>query len=212
MPETKDTDKLVAIPAKRRKTTLSAAVDNSNSNEATMYWIKCTDNNMIPMTKKDLHGLMEKMPCLRNLLFGHPDMQQKQLDFIEGVPILEIPPFLRVNRVCLLDLVRIMKGMTRLPEEGSSEFFVLSQTIVDLGGCEYLEEKMRNAVAEKETKGPPSTPWEDLKEEYDWIVKRCAMEGERTFQEEGYLVSQDVETIHDTSMKILYFRKRKTTR
>jgi len=128
----------------------------------------------------NLNRLVELMPTLGHLLFGHPEMQQKKRAIGDGgMRVVQIPEGLGVTRdsfmslmICALEL-----GQTDIPED-SGEREALLDTSVVLGGCERLNEllslKKEQVSAQEErlerAMGEVTTMEADVDRVFEWRV------------------------------------------
>jgi predicted RNA methylase len=81
-------------PESQQKQTCTAMTD---SDKTPYYWVKCADR-AIPVSTGHFERLLELMPVLGYLLFGHPKMQPKTIaQHQDGAPVLEIPLELEVS-------------------------------------------------------------------------------------------------------------------
>ena len=131
-----------------------------------IYWIQTSDRRCLAMSEGDVDNLVQEMPTLSFLLFGHPQMQPKTLKKSkDGIEILEIDPALQVSRASFIFLVNCLRGATPLPARADeSQSKDLAETMVTLGGCESLEQRLRDQSTN------PLTPEEDTEDKYLWQV------------------------------------------
>jgi hypothetical protein len=114
-----------------------------------------------------LEILVENMPTLQFLLFGHPNMQSKTVGKVnDGSVLLEIDPALGVSKSSFVLLLNCLFRAQSLPPRsgGNSRRDELVETIATLGGCASLERRLR------EQGENPLTPAEDTTGAYCWSV------------------------------------------
>lgn len=129
------------------------------------YWIGCSGSGYVSMSEDRLESLLDKMPTLRFLLWGHPRMKTKDVEErADGTQILEIPRELQVSKKSFVLLVNCALGVEPLPARGvvGSRWTELVETITTLGGCEELEERFQ------EHHFNPLTPEQDTNGDFEW--------------------------------------------
>jgi hypothetical protein len=144
------------------------SVNNIKENESAplkMYYIDCCGTGHMVMNSIRLNIMFEKMPTLSFLLIGHPHMRAEEMKQLEdGREILQIPEELGVSKSSFILLVNCIFGNVQLPRPGvsGSRYLELVETAATLGGCEDLEEQIKNFRPE------PMTPQDDIHNEYYW--------------------------------------------
>ena len=187
-----------------------------DSDSHSFYYVSCSDG-LVTIDKNRMGALCEKMPVLRSLLFGHPNMQKKTLKGLDGTPVLEIPVQLQVNMRCFTLLMTCALDIQRrLPSRASeaSALEELEETMYKLGGCATLESKLHNhnffVLPADEN---PKSPAEDTNNRFLWqIVYKEHTEykmNEHFFalEKKGYSFVGSHEEGYTTV--VLYFRKEK---
>jgi len=175
------------------------------------FWIVCSDGAAIPMEGARLGSLLDKMPTLRFLFFGHPQMQPKFLKIRDGAKVVEIPPDLGVTKDDFLAVVHAVLELCPLPAGRDPQFNPLITTLSALGGCVELEDRIREQVAAN-----PLTPAEDGKEQYYWqivkIGKFATIDQDKAMkmaQLGFYFTTSFIDERNNSSEIIFYYRKRK---
>lgn len=128
------------------------------------------------MGEDRLKAMFVAMPTLKFLLMGHPNMQAKPVKKApDGMQVLEIPVELQVSKTSFLLLVGCLFGADKLPPRGTadSRLTELTETMLTLGGCTTLEEKL------KHHSNNPMTPEEDTDERYTWTRIENLVDRER---------------------------------
>ena len=150
------------------------------------YLIECSKTGYVTMSEKRLEELFDMMPTLRFILLGHPNMKQNNVKVTTtGMPILVIPDYLNVSVDSFITLVNCAFDIEPLPSrlvlhEGTKGYLsseskngismkVLTDTITKLGGCDVLEQRLRNR-----TDDGPLTPEEDTGGKYIWSILHCS--------------------------------------
>lgn len=137
----------------------------------THYWIKCSDGGMLTIGEDRLEDFLDKMPVLRSLLFGHPQMAPRELGIRpdDGAKILEIPPNLAVCKRSFLLLLQCALDLKPLPPRNAKgQLLALEEAIAVLGGCQDLEARLYNH--QPNANYNPLTPAEDVECLYYWKV------------------------------------------
>ena len=148
------------VVKQERKTKVS-----SNKQEEQHYWISCSDGGHVFMKGEHLETLLDAMPTLRFLLFGHPNMQTKALEKNEndGSILLEIDPALEVTKSSFILLVNCLFKTKPLPSRtDESRLTELEETVRTLGGCDDLEKRLKDCSAN------PLIPKEDTSDSFEW--------------------------------------------
>lgn len=184
-----------------------------------IYWIKCSDGLCVSMSQANVESLCDHMPTLRFLLLGHPRMQPKELPTLSDgtTQVLDIPADLQVSRSSFVLLINCLYGVEPLPpresNRRSSRLKELAETLVVLGGCQALEERLRHHHTGSVIN--PMTPEEDIEDKYDWHMTEDAAYTDRMFGKalikEGYTLAS-VEARDDYSRPRFYLRKPKGSR
>lgn len=105
------------------------------------------------------------MPTLQFLLLGHPHMKPKAVQELEdGTQILQIPRDFQVSQKVFLHLINCIFETKPIPARGTEEMESLEECVTILGGCEVLEERL------KEQHTNPLNPEEDINDDYLWQV------------------------------------------
>jgi hypothetical protein len=130
------------------------------------YWIDCSDTGHVVMDDIRLEAMFEKMPTLKFLLMGHPNMKAKATRQNEetGAEILTIPAELEISKSSFLLLVNCLFGAVPLPRPAAPEsrHLELTETIATLGGCQELELQIQHLRCD------PTTPEDDVHQEFYW--------------------------------------------
>jgi len=180
-----------------------------------LFMIACSDEQIVLMGKDRLDNLLDKMPILRFLFFGHPDMEQKQLEVRDGLRVVKIPDSLRVSKEAFLEAVHAVLGLHSLPALAGCDLDLalkpLHDTLSTLGGCDEFDNRVRVHKEQMSSAVPsnPMTPQEDVNQLYNWTTHK-----ENTYPPD-HLASQGfsfttVFTEHGTgNLNYLLYRKRK---
>ena len=122
------------------------------------------------MEEERLSTILDEMPTLRFLLLGHPQMAEMQIEQrADGTKVLEIPPELQIHQSSFLLLINCLFETQPLPprrdnDKKESRLTELTETITKLGGCQVLENRLKDLTVN------PMTPEEDVNREYMWAV------------------------------------------
>lgn len=185
--------------------------DMETSGNPKHYFISCADGSLA-IDQSRVDALCDLMPILRNLLFGHPQMEPKTLEKVNGTPVLEIPPALQVDKSCFLLLLKCSMGVKPLPPRQSFDSKVLEETMDKLGGCKSLEKKLQKQNATPLPKYYPKTPQDDLEERFLWkVVLKEVFESATNdrlsgLEEKGYSLTT---TYNEGGTTYFVFRKEK---
>eukprot|EP00977_Amphora_coffeiformis_P011357 scaffold2742_cov167-Amphora_coffeaeformis.AAC.7 len=174
-----------------------------------MYWVQFYDGNIV-MDGQRLEHLLDKIPTLRFLLFGHPDMQAKDLpEHTDGAKVVSLPEFLSVSKFEFISIIHAILGLSPLPVPDSFEMKSLLKNLTLLGGCEELEHRIRQARETREN-ASPHVPAHDLEEQYQWqiINHRMDLPGSLVMHQQGYSLTKFEMDPKDDSRVYLYYRKR----
>lgn len=130
-----------------------------------MYWIECSGTGLVAMDDVRLDVMFEKMPSLKFLLMGHPNMKKKDLRRNkDGTEILVIHKELGISKSSFVLLVNnVFNNITHPHHE--SRLDELIDTIVTLGGCSSLEHHLTC-----KQQNNPMTPSEDVDHKFDWMT------------------------------------------
>ena len=111
-----------------------------------VYWIQTSDGRCLAMSSEGVDILLDMMPTLSFLFFGHPQMRTKVLKTTkDGTEILEIDPALQVSQSSFILLLTCARGAAPLPHKWDvHRLMELEKTMVKLGGCESLEKRLRD--------------------------------------------------------------------
>jgi hypothetical protein len=195
-------------PVKEERKTKTSSNNNSGTTQQDNYWICCSDGGHVFMKGGDLEKLLDAMPTLRFLLFGHPNMQPKPLEknANDGSILLEIDPALEVSKSSFILLVNCLFNTTALPPRTAegSRLLELEETVRTLGGCDDLEKRLKDCSTN------PLTPKQDTTAAFDWTILESHMpideNSVRELRKEGFSYcsweKQRIGTRH-------YFRKSK---
>lgn len=170
-----------------------------------LYWIQCSDDETIAMEGKRLNKILDAMPTLRFLFFGHPGMQPKVLEQRDGASVLVIPDLLKVSKHDFIALTTAFFDVTSLPVPGSDGMEKLLRTITTLGGCDNLESRIREPFT------LPTMPSEDVTELFHWQASADRPEScVAIMNQNGYSYCTSGVDPSDENNTIHYFRKRKS--
>lgn len=169
-----------------------------------MYLLKFSNKDaMLPMNGARLTRLLDKMPTLRYLLFGHPSMQKKKLQEQDGAKVLELPSFLDIEKDSFVQLLHVIEELEPIPASCYKKFSTMIKTLTNLGGCEELEQRMRKKYATN-----PQCPDEDFQQLFEWKAANITEGNSLT------LVDSDLEVTasfysESATTSTYYLRKRK---
>ncbi|CAB9524362.1 expressed unknown protein [Seminavis robusta] len=139
--------------------------NTTSSSSSKYYWIGCSGSGYVCMSEERLGSLLDMMPTLRFLLFGHPRMQPKKLQqSTDGATLVEISHELEISKKSFILLVNCVLGAEPLPARGTPKLTQLVDAMTTLGGCEQLEASLKNLQTN------PLTPQDDTNNEYVWHV------------------------------------------
>jgi hypothetical protein len=139
------------------------------------YYVGRSDEGYVVMSEDRLEKLLDLMPMLRNLLFGHSQMKAKELKHsaVDGAPVLEIPSLLPVTLKSFLFLTSCVLEESPLPHRPSrssppSRLEELLETMNILGGCDALTLRLQDVSNNL------STPEEDTEDLFVWHLHSCS--------------------------------------
>ena len=179
-----------------------------------MYWIQSSDGGVIVMSGNRLKRILDKMPVLRFLLLGHPDMQPNKLKELKnGAKLLVIHADLEVSEQDFINLVHAILDVRSVPDPETVQGQAIWNTITKLGGCKDLENRIRRqGAATHSTKETPMVPVDDVDGEYLWHMEtRAGAFG--SFYNDGMKLAEKgfgftkFEVVED--QHIYHFRKKK---
>jgi hypothetical protein len=177
------------------------------------YKIQCSDGGLIAISMERITKLLEMMPILRSILFGHPQMKTKKLTTDkDGVEIVNIPHEFQVTVEDFALLIRCALEYQPIPVrtvQESSQHATLVDTIAKLGGCEKLERHLYD----KDTVVNPTTPEEDFHEQFMWKYVQLSVFNNATYDEaetlalNGWSFTKSIKL--NSQQLCLYYRKRR---
>lgn len=159
----------------------TATMEEASTPTQHFYLVECCSSNVsfggveengnpaapdfVAVSGSRLEKLFDLMPTLQYLLLGNQTVLKKS-DQGKGLPILVIPSELKVTKKSFLLLLHNALELDFLPLPGSAEWSDLLTTITNLGGCEALEERLKNCILKR----GPMTPEEDTEGKYNWQI------------------------------------------
>jgi len=147
--------------------------------ESESFKIVCSDGQSVLMDRARLENLLDKMPTLRHLFFGHPQMRQTDLEVQDGFQVVKIPDSLEVTKKAFVEAIHAVFELRSLPAltgvELDLELKLLMDTLFALGGCDEFENRFREHKKQIALQSEsavsyynPMTPEEDVKQLYHW--------------------------------------------
>uniref|UniRef100_A0A7S1VM44 Uncharacterized protein n=1 Tax=Grammatophora oceanica TaxID=210454 RepID=A0A7S1VM44_9STRA len=135
--------------------------------EDKVFLLKFSDGHHVPLTVERLKKLVDLLPALPFLLFGHPNMKRKPLKRHpqSGMLVVDFPEICGVGSADFTMIYHFALGLRPISEftGNRDEFYAM---LSYLGGCEYLE----TALASEDP--GPTLPHQDADEQqYLWLVQ-----------------------------------------